>query len=217
MSTQLPRRRIVVSAAAILLAALTLAWTFVLDNRQGAQIDALYDALAAEQQAAEDRGEQPVAPAPEELLEDPGAAPPNPVGPSDDQVLAAVEAYFAVHPVEDGEDASPAQITTAVVNYLTEHPPEPGEPGPAPTEEQVLSAVATYLSENPPPQGPQGPAGADGEDGHTPTSEEIQAELAAYLEEHPIDRCDPGWEYAVLEVFTTGPPTEITTCVRADS
>lgn len=189
------------------------------NDRQSEQIDALAGALTAEQEAAEDRGETPVAPEPEELIEDPDAEAPPPERPSDEQVLTAVQQYFREHPVEDGKDASPAAIAAAVINYLTENPPEPGRPGPAPTAEQISSAVAAHLAANPPPAGPPGADGADGtdgEDGHTPTSEEIQAELDAYLDAHPIEMCDPGWTATVLTVLTTGAPTEITTCVRQE-
>lgn len=224
MTTKLPRHRVVIVAVSLLVCALAFGWTVVQSVRQGEemdrqaeQINALYDGLVLEQEGVKERGDEPVAPAPEELIEDPEAEIPEPVGPSDEQVLAAVEAYFREHPVEDGEDgadASPAAITAAVVNYLTQNPPEPGEPGPPPTADQILAAVAAYLELNPPPEGPQGPPGEDGEDGHTPTSEEIQAELAAYLEANPIKRCDDGWEYTVVTVLTTGPPTDINVCVR---
>lgn len=212
---------VVVVAVALVAVALTL--TFVRAeqqahemDQQSDQIEALYRALEAEQEAAVNNGETPVAPAPDELIDDPDAERPAPVGPSDEQVLAAVESYFRDNPVQDGEDASPAAIAAAVINYLTEHPPAPGEPGPAPTAEQISNAVASHLAANPPPPGPPGQDGADGEDGRTPTSAEIQAELDAYLDAHPIEMCDPGWEAAVLTVLTTGPPTEITTCVRQE-
>jgi hypothetical protein len=186
------------------------------------RMDALAAALEAEQQALEDRGETPVAADPEEIIEDPDVDPPAPVGPTDEQVQAAVEAYFREHPVQDGENASPAQIAVAVINYLSENPPAQGEPGPPPSAEQISNAVAAHLAANPPPPGPPGPAGTNGTDGKDGadgkdaelTSERIQAELDAYLEAHPPQRCDPGWEYGVVTVLTTGPPTEIATCLR---
>jgi hypothetical protein len=207
--------------------AIVATWTFAQVARQSEemahqseQINALAEALSAEQEAAENRGETPVAPEPDELIDDPDAVAPTPVGPSDEQVLEAVEAYFRAHPVEDGEDASPAQIAAAVLNYLADHPPAPGEPGPPPTEGQILEAVAVYFAANPPPSGPPGRDGTDGSDGKDAeplTSERIQAELAAYFEAHPIQRCDPGWEYGVITVLTTGPPTDISTCIPAGS
>ena len=186
-------------------------------DRQAETVDVLAQALADEQSAAEARGEEPVAPDAEDLIDDPEyTPPPEPLAPTDAQVREAVRAYFADNPVEDGKNASPAQIAAAVINYLTENPPDPGEPGPAPTADQILAAVATYLAANPPPAGEPGENGADGEDGHTPTSAEIQAELDAYFEAHPIETCDPGWEMQVITVLTPGPPTDITTCVRQE-
>jgi hypothetical protein len=221
VTRQLPRHRVIIAVLAILIVTLGFGWTAAESVRQGdqiehqgAQIDALAGALAAEQEAAEDRGESPVAPAPEELIEDPNAEAPEAVGPTDEQVLDAVEDYFRQHPVEDGEDASPAMIAAAVINYLTEHPPAAGEPGPPPSDDQVSNAVATYLAANPPPAGAPGADGADGEDGHTPTSEEIQAELAAYLQAHPLPRCEPGETAEVHTVPTLdGPPVEAVFCV----
>jgi len=211
-------------AAVTALVAIALTWTFVRAEQQAdamaeqsEQIDALAGALSAEQQAAEDRGETPVAPAPDELIDDPDAEAPPPERPSDEQVLAAVQAYFREHPVQGGEDASPAAIAAAVINYLTEHPPAPGEPGPAPTGEQISNAVATHLAANPPPAGPpgtNGSNGADGEDGHTPTSEEIQAELDAYLEANPIEMCPAGTSAEAITVLTTSMPTDIVACVQ---
>lgn len=223
--SKLTRRRLGDWAVALVaaLGAVVIAWVVVVADRQSDRIDhqdeqiaALAAALADEQSAAEGRGETPVAPAPEELIEDPEAPAPTPVGPSDEQVLEAVESYFRVHPVEDGQDATPAAIAAAVINYLTEHPPAQGEPGPAPTGDQILAAVSTYLAANPPPAGPQGPAGADGEDGHTPTSAEIQAELAAYLQAHPVEMCPTGTTAQALTVLTVGAPTDIVACVTTE-
>jgi hypothetical protein len=213
MTKQLPRHRVVIAVLALFLAAAGFAWTAFESNRQGEQIDALAAALEEEQQAAEERGLTPVAPAPEELIEDPEAELPEPLGPTDGQVYEAVQAYFREHPVEDGEDASPAEIAAAVINYLTENPPEPGTPGPAPTADQIMSAVSSYLTANPPPPGSAGKDGQDGEDGHTPTSAEIQAELEAYFAANPIEMCDPGATAQALTVLTVGAPTDIVACV----
>lgn len=213
-----------VVVAGCIVGAVLMAWTLSQVQqqaeeiqRQNDQISALAAALGDEQSAAVANGEEPVAPEPDDLLEDPEYSPtPEPVRPSDEQVLEAVEAYFRENPVQDGENASPAQIAAAVINYLAENPPEPGEPGPAPTEEQLLNAVAVYLAANPPPPGApgsDGKDGADGEDAEPLTSDRIQAELAAYLEANPLQRCDPGWEYGVITVLTTGPPTDINTCL----
>lgn len=215
MSTGARKRWLDAAAISVgVVVSLLLGWVLYSIQVQHERVDVLAQALADEQAAAEDRGETPVAPPPDELIEDPDAEYPPPPGPTDEQVLAAVQDYFREHPVEDGKDASPAAIAVAVINYLTEHPPEPGEPGPAPTAEQISAAVADYLAANPPPSGPPGADGEDGKDAEPLTSAEIQAELDAYLAAHPIEMCDPGWEAAVITVLTTGPPTDITTCVR---
>lgn len=206
--------------AVSLLLAVAVGWTVTQVQQQGArndrqseQIDALAAALAAEQEAAEERGETPVAPDPSDLLDDPQFEPePGPQGdpgpgPSDTQVYAAVSAYFTVHPVEDGEDASPAAIAAAVGNYLTEHPPAQGEQGPPPSGQQVADAVEAYLVEYPPPAGPPG---ADGEDA---TPEAIAAEVAAYMETHPIEYCPEGYSLVPHTVLTTDGPTDQIDCV----
>ena len=54
------------------------------------------------------------------------------------------------------------QITTAVAEHLTAHPPQPGRP---PTDAEIDAAVARYLTANPPPAGPRGPQGEQGERG----------------------------------------------------
>lgn len=209
--------------AVSILVAIALGWTVtrvqqqvVRNDRQSEQIDALAAALAAEQDAAEDRGQTPVTPDPSDLLDDPEfepkpgpSGPPGP-GPSDTQVYAAVSAYFMAHPVQDGEDASPAAIAAAVGNYLAENPPAQGEPGPPPTGDQVAAAVETYLIRNPPPAGPPG---KDGEDGEDASPEAIAAEVAAYMETHPIEYCPEGYSLVAHTVLTTDGPTDQIDCV----
>lgn len=207
--------------AATVLVAVAIGWTVTqvrqqvdANDHQSQQIAALAAALEAEQEAAEERGETPVAPDPADLLEDPEyspepgpSGPPGP-GPSDTQVYAAVSAYFAAHPVEDGEDASPAAIAAAVGNYLTEHPPAEGDPGPPPSGDQVAAAVEAYLIEHPPPAGPPGADGADA------TPEAIAAEVAAYIETHPIEDCQiEGYSLLAHTVITTDGPVEQIDCV----
>jgi hypothetical protein len=184
--------------------------------------DALAEWLSAEQEAIEEDGGVPVAPPPEEIIEDPDVDPPPPVGPTDEQVQAAVEDYFREHPVEDGENASPAQIAAAVINYFTENPVKDGAPGPPPSDEQISNAVAVYLAANPPPAGPPGPAGTngtdgkdgtDGEDAEPLTSEQIQAELDAYLEANPLPMCPPGATAEARTLLATEGPVDVIVCV----
>lgn len=206
--------------AASLVFAIVVGWTVTQvqqqvdrNDRQSEQIAALYAALEAEQEDKEEQGLDPVAPPPEEIIENPEAEPgPGPKGdpgpgPSDTQVYAAVAAYFTAHPVEDGADASPAAIAAAVANYLAENPPEKGDPGSPPSGQQVADAVEAYLIENPPPAGPPG---ADGEDA---SPEEIAAQVAAYIETHPLEYCPEGYSLVPHTVITTDGPVDQIDCV----
>jgi hypothetical protein len=228
VSTKLPRRRVVISLAAILLAAVALTWTFILDERQSSQIDALYAALGDEQSAAEALGNDPVAPAPEDLINDPDytgpagpTGPPGP-GPSDAQVYAAVAAYFVANPVTS-EGPSAAEIAAAVAEYLRDYPP-------GPTPEQVAAAVAEYLTANPPaagedgvdgapgPAGATGPPGPQGDTGPPPSAEDVAAAVEAFMTANPLPaRCPDGYEYTPATLLAlTGPPIESVVCAATE-
>jgi hypothetical protein len=230
MTTMLPRRRIIFAVTMIvlgLIGGLGGGWltTYTRAEETAAERDEAVDYAEANCAQLEALGWTCVKD-PAELQGAEG--PPGPAGPppTDEQVAAAVEDFFRLNPVEDGESPSPAAIAAAVTNYLAEHPPEQGEPGPAPTAEQIAAAVETYLLANPAPAGPPGPAGADGadgedgEDGHTPTAEELAAATAAavedYIEEHPIPVCPAGSSAEPLTVLTTGGTADIVGCVIQD-
>ncbi|WP_106253379.1 hypothetical protein [Allonocardiopsis opalescens] len=121
-------------------------------------------------------------PDPPLMGEPPAADHPEPVGPSDAQVYAAVAAYLEGNPPPPGDDGADG---------------EDGERGPGPTEDQIAEAVGRYFTENPVspgPVGPAGPAGADGapgqdgsdgvdgEPGRPPTAEEIYAAVERYCQ-----------------------------------
>lgn len=210
------RRRLIEATwvAGIVALAVILGWLMYSVRVQQDRVDVLAAALEDEQLAAEDRGEKPVAPSPSDLIDEPTYDGPDGEDqaegkpPSDAQVLAAIEAYFADHPVKDGEDPSPAEIAAAVANYLIEHPPERGETGPPPSAEQVAEAVATYLTANPPPQGDKG------EPGRPPSAEEIAAAVEAYLTDHPIPMCPADTTAEVRTVLTTDGPVDAVICVK---
>jgi hypothetical protein len=227
MSTKLPRDRIVIAIAAMAVAAATAVWMFIQDERQGAQIEALYAALGDEQSNIEDLGGEPVAPDPEDLIDNPeysGPAgptgPPGP-GPSDAQVYAAVAAYFVDHPIT-AEGPSSAEIAAAVAEYLRDYPP-------GPTPEQVSAAVASYLTANPPADGedgqdgapgaagPSGPPGPQGETGPPPTAEAIAAEVEQFMTENPLPpTCWAGYEFTPATLVTLdGPPLESVVCAKS--
>lgn len=209
------RLRTIVWITVMVVVAVAIGWLGYQSQRQADQLDVMAQALADEQQAAEDRGDEPVAPSPSDLLDDPTYDGPDGDDqaegepPSDAQVLAAIEDYFREHPVKDGEDPSPAEIAAAVANYLIEHPPERGEPGPPPSAEQVAEAVAAYLTANPPPQGDKG------EPGRSPTAEEIAAAVEEYIAEHPIPMCPADTAAEVRTVLTTDGPVDAVICVKS--
>jgi len=221
MTSKLPRIRIVVSIAAIVLAAAALAWTVVQSDRQGAQIDALSEALTVEQQGVEDRGESPIAPAPEELIDDPDAeipaGPPGPPGPSgppgpgvsQDDLDAAVARHFQKYPYQG--ELSPAELAAAFAALLTENPDA--------VNDQIYAAISTYLTEHPPPAGPAGADGQDGADGaqgepgRPPTKDEIRAEVEAYIDENGLPICPPDAPAGPLTVVTPGGPVDIIACI----
>lgn len=149
------------------------------------------------------------------------AGPPGP-GPSDDQVYAAIEAYYLEHP-NTGEP-SPAEMTAYIANYLADHPP-------GPSKEQIATALAEYLLANPPPAGADGEDGADGATGPAGPSgppgppvppEELAAATVAAVEEfmaeNPIPpTCPNGYEFTAANLVTVdGPPLETVVCAAAE-
>lgn len=214
-----PDRGSLVQWAGVLAVLVLVGWTLLRVQLQGAQVEALSAALGDEQSAAEARGETPVAPSPDDLIEDPDyRGPQGPPGPppTDEAVYAAVESYFLEHPVEDGRTPSAAEVAAAVSAYLTENPPEPGEPGPPPSAEQVAAAVEAYLTANPPAPGEPGEDGEDGAQGPPgpgPAPEDIAAAVQAYIEEHPLPMCPEGSSAEAITVLTSDGATDVVTCV----
>lgn len=138
--------------AGIVAAAVLLGWLLYSVQKQGAQLDAVTAALGDEQQAAEDRGDTPVAPGPSELLDDPTYSP-GPKGEAgrdgrDGRGVASVVCIDGTWRVEysDGTVDSDAGDCTG------DRGPT-GEPG------------SNGVDGGPGPSGPVGPSGAAGEDG----------------------------------------------------
>lgn len=103
---------------------------------------------------------------------------PLPEGPSNDQVQAAVDDYFAANPLSTQPGYERA-IQRTVAFYLTENPPEPGR---APTKAEIREAVSIALEANPPEDGVDGVDGETGPPGPAPTQEQIAAAVAAYCQ-----------------------------------
>lgn len=203
-----PDRKAVAQWAGIVVALTIAGYVMYSVDVQADRVDVLAEALGDEQSAAEGRGDEPVAPEPSDLIDDPTYDGPSDEAapPSDEQVRTAIADYFDKHPV-DG--ASPEEIAAAVAEYLVSNPPERGAAGPPPTAEQVAAAVAEYLEANPPTPGPPG------EKGRPPTAEEIAAAVEAYIADHPIDWCPAGTEPQEHEVLTTtGGTVTAVLCVK---
>jgi len=160
---RLPDRRGVAQWAGILAALALVAWAMWAVERQAARVDALAAALEAEQAAAEDRGETPVAPAPDDIIDDPAVGPAGPAGPpgtdgDDGRGLVDVEC-------RDGEWlVSYTDGSTALAGDCT------GDEGP-----QGVPGVG-----QPGPAGPSGPPGASGDDGRGIDSIECVAETGRW-------------------------------------
>jgi hypothetical protein len=195
---RLPRK---IQVDRIVLLVLVLAVAYLLYGQVATQIDA--NEATQEAEAVQERAEDAVNPVDQlcaeggaiaaelerrgacekarELLD---APPPKPVavGPSQEDIEAAVADHLVEHPPPAGRPPTVAEITSAVAEYLTAHPPRPGRP-PTPTE--IATAVADYLTANPPSAGQDGADGVDGADAPAPTAEQIAAAVNDWLEANP--------------------------------
>ncbi|MGW3608929.1 hypothetical protein ACWD6N_03420 [Micromonospora sp. NPDC005163] len=225
-----PRRRIVsraglgVAAVAVLVA-VVVGWIAHDVRVTRAQVAALAVALDQQRRQAQDSGQEPVAPAAEDIIRDPQVVtgPEGPQGPrgqdaTDEQVRAAVERYFARNPPK-ARDPNPTEIAVAVINYLTENPPPAGKDGQDGTDgrdaspEQVAAAVREYLTANPPPAGPKGDKGDPGEQGPGATPQQVADQVEAYLKAHPLPWCPDGTHAETVTVVTTDGAQRIAACV----
>jgi hypothetical protein len=229
--SKIAKRRLVDWAWYALVAAIAvvMTWTFVQVLQLQEQSDALVAALDSEQQNIVEEGGTPVAPAPEEIIEDPEAEPP-PAGPSREElnaaVEAAVEAYFLENPLP--ENATPAEIAagiaSAVADYVTSNP-EAVQPSQEQLNAAVEVAVAAYLTQHPPADGKdgadghdgaaiEGPQGPQGEPGPAPTFDELVAAVQAHIAENPLPTCPPGTTAEARTLLVTdGPPAEAVVCI----
>lgn len=147
-----------------------------------------------------------------------GPAGPAGPGPTDEQVAAAVAAYFAANPPAPGRAPTTGEIAEAVADYLAANPLAPGEQGPGPTREQILAAVTEYLIANPPPagpagpEGPVGPAGEPGQDGQDGADGADGATGPAGPAGAPGPACPDGWHPEERTVLA--PPETWIVCVQ---
>lgn len=142
-----------------------------------ARLDSALSALGDEQQAAEARGETPVAPKPSELMDDPTYSPgprgedgSDGVDGADGRGVASVVCIDGTWRVEytDGSvDADAGDCT--------------GDQGPTGAPGSNGADGGPGPSGDPGPAGPSGPAGASGEDGRGITSAECDPETGRWV------------------------------------
>lgn len=117
--------------------------------------------LSTANQQLQQHGIKPLAPPPQQIIEQGAAGPPGP-GPSDAQVLAAVTLYLEAHPLPSAPPPSAQQISDAVAGFMKANPVPAGKDGSPATDAQVAAAVASYVAAHPPADGAPGPAGPTG-------------------------------------------------------
>lgn len=161
------------------------------------QVQVLVDNDETLRTQLEDAGEVPIAPPPEDVIEDlPDADSPTPDivvrAPSPVEIRAAVSAVISSNP-----SFIQPQIIAAVTQHLVENPPADGEDGEdggdgpagrAPTPEEIGIAVAAFCADDA-CKGDQGDTGAHGPG---PTQEQIDAAIFAYCDARGECRGEPG-------------------------
>lgn len=217
---------VIIAGMAALAAIMTV--TIVQLQVQTARVNALYAAVGDEQQAAKDRGDEPVAPDPDDLMDDPdGYDGVKTVGLSEaevrDLVRQAVRDYVGTLDEDDDEQVTEADIIAAVSNALAKRGVEIFGDRLA---KLVGDEVATQLAEVELPRGEQGepgepgatgspgPSGERGEPGRPPTAEEIGAAVEAFIAEQGLPMCPDGYETEELDVLTTSGTRDSILCVK---
>lgn len=93
-------------------------------------------------------------------------------GPTQEQINAAVDAWFRTHPLPEGKSPTAEQVVTAVGEYLRANPPAPGRP---PTPDEIAVATANYIALH--KEDFQGP---EGKRGPGPSAQDVRAGVEAY-------------------------------------
>lgn len=214
--------------AGMVLLAVFMTATIVQLQIKVAQVNALYAGLKTEQNAAKDRGDEPVAPKPDDLMDDPDGYDGEQVsGLSEaevrDIVREAVREYVGDIDADDDEQVTEADIIAAVSNALAKRGVEIFGDRLA---KLVGDEVATQLAEVELPQGERGdpgepgatgspgPQGEQGEPGRAPTAEEIAAAVEAFVAERGLPMCPDGYQTEELDVVTTSGTRESILCVK---
>lgn len=223
------RKRVVdwaIFAGMFALAAL-VAVLLIMLRLESARVDALYAGLETEQEAAKDRGDEPAAPKPEDLVDDPGQdteSKDDAISESEirDLVEQAVADYLSKIDLDKDDEITEADIVAAVSNYLSKHGVETFGDELA---RLVGDEVERQLSErdlvgpkgdkgDPGEPGEPGKDGEPGEAGPAPTPEQIGDAVEAYFSEIEFPLCPGGYEAQVLDVLTTTGVVESIICVN---
>lgn len=217
---------ITLSAMALLAAFMTV--TIVQLQIKVAQVNAMHAALEDEQQAIEDRGDEPVAPKPDDLMDDPdGYDGAKTTGLSESEVRElvreAVRGYLSDLDTDEDERVTEADIIAAVSNTLAKRGIELFGDRLA---KLVGDEVAEQLAEVELPQGEPGergepgasgspgPPGEKGDPGRPPTAAEIGAAVEAFIAERGLPMCPDGYETQELDVVTTSGTKDSILCVK---
>lgn len=99
------------------------------------------------------------------VIEIPGPTGPQGPGPSQAEIDASVNAYFAAHPLPAGQLPPVSEVAGLVASYIAANPPAAGVPGQNATAAMVSDAVTNYCAANNGCAGPQGATGAAGPSG----------------------------------------------------
>lgn len=143
-----------------------------------------------------------------------------------------VDAYFAMHPLPEGQKPTPDQVISAVSQIYAANPPRPGRP---PTPDEIVDAVSAFCA-NGFCQGTPGAEGKQGPQGNAApavTADEIYAQVTKFCGNNPKSckgdagpkgdtglrgvgvvsfddpKRDAGGHCIVLARFTEGPPDPI--------
>lgn len=216
----------------VMVAGATFATVTIVDLQvKVSQLTATSSALEDEQQAARDRGYEPVAPPPDDLLDDPGGYDgTKTTSMSEDEVRGlvkqAVTGYLSELDPDEDEQVTESDIIAVVSNYLSKRGVEIfGER----LAQLVGDEVTKQLAATELPRGEQGEQGTQGEQGlpgekgdkgekgdpgPPPTPEQIGAGVAAFVEERGLPMCPDGYETQKLDVLTTSGTRDSILCVK---
>lgn len=206
--------------AGMVAVAVLLAWNTYDNWRDDDKIDALATALTAEQDNTRSRGEEPVAPEPDDIVEEPEIVqgPQGIPGPAPSREVVIEAARHVLSTMDLSQLVDEEQIAVGIAAYIADHRGD--FVGPAPSPAELRAAILAVYAENPPPAGPVGPSGPAGPQGPTgppPDPAAIADAVAAYVAEVGMMLCEQGYHPEVgTFVLADGPPRRVMACFADD-